>query len=96
MRKAVINRGVSVVVLPGDVALKAAPENASTHWYAAADGHAAGRGDQKLAQVLRYSSNIALLCGAPARTPSWSICREIKAPVVHACVAKSTLSMTTL
>ena len=33
MRKAVINRGVSVVVLPGDVALKAAPESASSHWY---------------------------------------------------------------
>ncbi|MGC8401769.1 thiamine pyrophosphate-binding protein, partial [Enterobacter mori] len=33
MRKAVLNRGVSVVVIPGDVALKAAPEGASTHWY---------------------------------------------------------------
>lgn len=33
MRKAVLNRGVSVVVLPGDVALKPAPENAVTHWY---------------------------------------------------------------
>ncbi|SUX72869.1 pyruvate dehydrogenase [Citrobacter freundii] len=30
MRKAVLNRGVSVVVLPGDVALKPAPESAST------------------------------------------------------------------
>lgn len=33
LRKAVLNRGVSVVVLPGDVALKTAPESASTHWY---------------------------------------------------------------
>ncbi|MGU0043893.1 thiamine pyrophosphate-binding protein [Escherichia coli] len=33
MRKAVLNRGVSVVVLPGDVALKPAPEGATTHWY---------------------------------------------------------------
>ena len=30
MRKAVLNRGVSVVVLPGDVALKPAPESATT------------------------------------------------------------------
>ena len=28
-----LNRGVSVVVLPGDVALKPAPEGATTHWY---------------------------------------------------------------
>ncbi|SQA96412.1 Pyruvate dehydrogenase [ubiquinone] [Cedecea neteri] len=35
MRKAILNRGVSVVVLPGDVALKPAPENATTHWYPA-------------------------------------------------------------
>ena len=33
MRKAVLNRGVSVVVLPGDVALKPAPEGATMHWY---------------------------------------------------------------
>ena len=29
MRKAILNRGVSVVVLPGDVALRMAPEDAT-------------------------------------------------------------------
>lgn len=33
MRKAILNRGVSVVVLPGDVALQAAPESARADWY---------------------------------------------------------------
>lgn len=33
MREAILNRGVSVVVLPGDVALKPAPEGASAAWY---------------------------------------------------------------
>ncbi|BBU85274.1 hypothetical protein EIMP300_66740 [Escherichia coli] len=32
MRKAVLNRGVSVVVLPGDVALKPAPEGATSNY----------------------------------------------------------------
>ena len=84
MRKAVINRGVSVVVLPGDVALKAAPENASTHWYAApADGHAAGRGDQKagagtaLFQQYRPAVRQRLRWRARRAGP---ICREIKSP----------------
>ncbi|STQ45472.1 Pyruvate dehydrogenase [ubiquinone] [Ewingella americana] len=33
MRKAILNRGVSVIVLPGDVALKPAPEAATAKWY---------------------------------------------------------------
>ncbi|KAG4078614.1 hypothetical protein HA402_008978 [Bradysia odoriphaga] len=33
MRKAILNRGVSVIVLPGDVALQMAPEDASLVWH---------------------------------------------------------------
>ena len=89
MRKAVINRGVSVVVLPGDVALKAAPENASTHWYAAPLPTVTPPEEEikKLAQVLRYSSNIALLCGsgcAGAHAELVQFAAKLKAPVVHA------------
>ncbi|PVZ91698.1 ubiquinone-dependent pyruvate dehydrogenase, partial [Klebsiella pneumoniae] len=58
MRKAVINRGVSVVVLPGDVALKAAPESASSHWYHAPLPTVTPAEEElrKLAQLIRYSS----------------------------------------
>lgn len=66
MRKAVINRGVSVVVLPGDVALKAAPESASSQWYHAPLPTVTPAEEElrKLAQLIRYSSNIALMCGS--------------------------------
>lgn len=66
MRKAVLNRGVSVVVLPGDVALKPAPEGATTHWYHAPQPVVTPEEEElrKLAQLLRYSSNIALMCGS--------------------------------
>ena len=66
MRKAILNRGVSVVVLPGDVALKAAPETATTHWYSAPQPTITPADEElkKLAQLLRYSSNIALMCGS--------------------------------
>ncbi|RCA06326.1 ubiquinone-dependent pyruvate dehydrogenase, partial [Klebsiella pneumoniae] len=58
MRKAVINRGVSVVVLPGDVALKAAPESASSHWYHAPLPTVTPAEEElrKLVQLIRYSS----------------------------------------
>ncbi len=32
MRQAILNRGVSVIVLPGDVALQPAPEDAAVIW----------------------------------------------------------------
>lgn len=66
MRKAVLNRGVSVVVLPGDVALKPAPEGATMHWYHAPQPVVTPEEEElrKLAQLLRYSSNIALMCGS--------------------------------
>ena len=55
MRKAVLNRGVSVVVLPGDVALKPAPEGATMHWYHAPQPVVTPEEEElrKLAQLLR-------------------------------------------
>jgi thiamine pyrophosphate-dependent acetolactate synthase large subunit-like protein len=48
------------------VALKAAPEGASTHWYHAPQPVVTPAEEElkKLAQLLRYSSNIALMCGS--------------------------------
>ncbi|MEX8701559.1 thiamine pyrophosphate-binding protein, partial [Salmonella enterica] len=89
MRKAVLNRGVSVVVLPGDVALKPAPENAVTHWYHAPHPVVTPAEEElkKLAQLLRYSSNIALMCGsgcAGAHEELVALAAKLKAPIVHA------------
>ena len=89
MRKAILNRGVSVVVLPGDVALKAAPETATTHWYSAPQPTITPAEEElkKLAQLLRYSSNIALMCGsgcAGAHKELVEFAGKLKAPVVHA------------
>ena len=89
MRKAVLNRGVSVVVLPGDVALKAAPESASTHWYHAPQPVVTPSEEElkKLAQLLRYSSNIALMCGsgcAGAHKELLEFAGKLNAPIVHA------------
>jgi pyruvate dehydrogenase (quinone) len=98
MRKAVINRGVSVVVLPGDVALKAAPESASSHWYHAPLPTVTPAEEElkKLAQLLRYSSNIALMCGSGCRrAPGAGVCGKIKAPSSTPCAVKSTWSTTT-
>ena len=89
MRKAVLNRGVSVVVLPGDVALKTRPESATTHWYHAPLPVVTPEEEElrKLAQLLRYSSNIALMCGggcAGAHKELVEFAAKIKAPIVHA------------
>ncbi len=89
MRKAVLNRGVSVVVLPGDVALKPAPEAASTHWYPAPQPVIVPQPDElkKLAQLLRYNDNIALMCGsgcAGAHEELVAFAAKLKAPIVHA------------
>ena len=89
MRKAVLNRGVSVVVLPGDVALKPAPEGATMHWYHAPQPVVTPEEEElrKLAQLLRYSSNIALMCGsgcAGAHKELVEFAGKIKAPIVHA------------
>ncbi|STV76046.1 pyruvate dehydrogenase [Klebsiella michiganensis] len=89
MRKAVINRGVSVVVLPGDVALKARAGKRQQPLVprTAAAGDAGGRRAEKLAQLLRYSSNIALMCGsgcAGAHKELVDFAAKLKAPIVHA------------
>ncbi|WP_368300596.1 ubiquinone-dependent pyruvate dehydrogenase [Kluyvera sichuanensis] len=89
MRKAVLNRGVSVVVLPGDVALKAAPESASTNWYPAPHPIVTPPLSEleKLAEKLKSARNITLLCGsgcAGAHEELTAFAGKLKSPIVHA------------
>ena len=91
IREAIGKRGVSVVVLPGDVALRAAADTAVVK----PDGlrlpapvvtpapHDLGR----LAALLNGSSRVTMLCGAGcqgAHAELLAIAERLKAPIVHA------------
>ena len=87
MRKAILNRGVSVVVLPGDVALRMAPEDATLTAYpgAAAGAAADERAEQaggNAEQGEEHHPDVRQ--AAPARTMRWSLAELLQAPVVHA------------
>ncbi|MBK0001826.1 MULTISPECIES: ubiquinone-dependent pyruvate dehydrogenase [Erwiniaceae] len=89
MRKAILNRGVSVVVLPGDVALQLAPEGASDAWYPPQQPLVRPTAGQlsALAEKLNAASNITLLCGsgcAGAHAEVVKLAETLKAPIVHA------------
>ncbi|MGE9550605.1 ubiquinone-dependent pyruvate dehydrogenase [Erwinia amylovora] len=89
MRKAILNRGVSVIVLPGDVALKPAPENATANWYPPQLPVVQPPSAElaKLAALLNDSQNITLMCGsgcAGAHDEVVKLAQTLKAPVVHA------------
>lgn len=89
MRKAVINRGVSVVVLPGDVALKAAPGKRQQPLVscAAADGHPGGRraaqAGAAYSLLQQYRAHVRQrLRRRPPELVEFAA--KIKAPIVHA------------
>ncbi|MFC3393950.1 ubiquinone-dependent pyruvate dehydrogenase [Brenneria rubrifaciens] len=89
MRKAILDRGVSVVVLPGDVALKPAPEDAVSNWYPPQQPVIRPNDDElrKLADVLNKAKNITLMCGsgcADAHDEVVQLAAMLKSPVVHA------------
>lgn len=89
MRKAILNKGVSVVVLPGDIALQLAPESATAEWYPPQlpQVQPVAAELEKLATLLNESGNITLLCGsgcAGAHAEVVALAETLKAPVVHA------------
>ncbi|PWC14746.1 ubiquinone-dependent pyruvate dehydrogenase [Brenneria corticis] len=89
MRKAILNRGVSVVVLPGDIALQPAPEEATADWYPPQHPlvQPNEREMRKLADLLNNAKNITLMCGsgcAGAHDEVVQLAAALKAPVVHA------------
>jgi len=89
MRKAILNRGVSVIVIPGDVALQPAPESARSEWYPPQLPHVVptAREVAALAETLNAAKNITLLCGsgcAGAHDEVVKLAETLKAPIVHA------------
>lgn len=96
MRKAIIDRGVSVIVLPGDVALKPAPEGQRPDWYSPRAPLAVPPVDElsKLAALLNEAENVTLMCGsgcAGAHDEVVALAQQLKAPVVHALCSKEHL-----
>ncbi|KQT64177.1 MULTISPECIES: ubiquinone-dependent pyruvate dehydrogenase [unclassified Aureimonas] len=89
MRTAIGRRGVAVLVIPGDVALKPAPAGARTDWprlvapRIVPDETEIGR----LAAILNASEAVTLLCGAGcagAHDEVVKLAGALGAPIVHA------------
>ncbi|MFL5283669.1 MAG: ubiquinone-dependent pyruvate dehydrogenase [Rhodopila sp.] len=89
IREAVAKRGVSVVVIPGDVALQEAEQPASTRWIAPAQPLVQPNVTdlQALARMLDGAQRVTMLCGsgcAGAHDEILALAETLKAPVVHA------------
>jgi pyruvate dehydrogenase (quinone) len=88
MRTAIDKRGVAVIVLPGDVGLRAAEHEHKAHW---AEVHAPvvlppASEIGKLAKLLNGVERVTLLCGAGCangRDQVLKLAATLKAPIVH-------------
>ncbi|MEK6347059.1 MAG: ubiquinone-dependent pyruvate dehydrogenase [Burkholderia sp.] len=88
IRTAIEERGVAVIVLPGDIALEAAPEATPSHIdYAFSAPVPAAAQIDELARQLDASKKVALLCGsgcAGAHDEVVALADALGAPIVHA------------
>lgn len=89
MRTAIGRRGVAVIVLPGDVALKPAPENARSTWAPIARPRLVPDEEEvsRLADLLNVSERVTILAGsgcAAAHHAVVALADKLAAPVVHA------------
>lgn len=89
MRTAILKRGVAVVVLPGDIALKPMPDGVDVRWHTPRAGSLVPSDAQidDLVDMLQSSSKVTLLCGAGcagAHDEVVALADRLKAPIVHA------------
>jgi pyruvate dehydrogenase (quinone) len=89
MRTAVGRGGVSVVVVPGDVALKPAPDGAAIRWSASPTRAVVPAQHEldRVVELLDGSEAIAFLCGsgcAGAHDEVVALADKLAAPIVHA------------
>ncbi|SUO93560.1 ubiquinone-dependent pyruvate dehydrogenase [Suttonella ornithocola] len=89
MNTAVGKKGVAVIVLPGDVSVLPAPENASTHWVKPVLPRIVPQPQEitALADGLNQAENITILAGAGcagAHKELMAVADKLKAPIVHA------------
>ena len=96
MRQAILHNDVSVLVLPGDVALKAMPEGISAKWnHPKPATYMPNIADiNEMADRLNQSKKVTLLCGAgckDAHDEIVALAEKLKAPIVHAMRGKEYL-----
>ena len=98
IRVAVAKRGVSVIVMPGDVGLTAMPDQAPALSKALLPAPAVVRPQERdldaLAELLNGSSRITLLCGrgcAGAHGELMRLAEALKSPIVHALGGKESV-----
>ena len=96
IRTAVGLRGVSVLVLPGDVAMLPAPSGALSPSLlpAAPVVRPADAGLEQLATLLNGSAKVTLLCGrgcVGAHAPLMRLAEALKSPIVHALGGKESV-----
>ncbi len=96
MRQAILHNDVAVLVLPGDVALKAMPEGVKPKWSLPKPAfYTPELADlEQLADSLNHSSKVTLLCGAgtkDAHDQVVALAAKLQAPIVHAMRGKEYL-----
>ena len=96
MRQAILNNDVSVLVLPGDIALKAMPETTKKKWNVPkpATYNPALADIEAMATHLNNSRKVTLLCGAGCKDSHDEIialAAKLQAPIVHAMRGKEFL-----
>ncbi|WP_321338710.1 ubiquinone-dependent pyruvate dehydrogenase [uncultured Cohaesibacter sp.] len=89
MRNAILKKGVAVVVLPGDIALKAMPDDIDVRWSKPALPVSMPAEEEldKLVAILNSAKRPTLLCGAGcagAHEELIKLAETIKSPIVHA------------
>ncbi|WAJ29376.1 ubiquinone-dependent pyruvate dehydrogenase [Antarcticirhabdus aurantiaca] len=89
MRTAIGEKGVAVIVIPGDVALKDAPDDARAEFPPLAAPRLLPHPSEieRLAHILNASEAVTLLCGsgvAGAHDEVVALARTLQAPIVHA------------
>jgi pyruvate dehydrogenase (quinone) len=88
MREAVVRRGVAVVVIPGDIALKPLAKTVPKFILPTAPVVRPGERDlQSLASCLNSGNRVTLMCGAGcagAHDQVVELARKLNAPIVHA------------
>ncbi|WP_176085923.1 ubiquinone-dependent pyruvate dehydrogenase [Martelella sp. HB161492] len=89
MRTAIAKKGVAVIVLPGDVALKAMPEGTPIRWNTPKQPVMMPQESDiaELAKMLNAAGKVTLLCGAGcagARTELLKLAETLQSPIVHA------------
>ncbi|WP_278382221.1 ubiquinone-dependent pyruvate dehydrogenase [Pseudoalteromonas distincta] len=89
MRQAILNKGVSVLVLPGDIALKDMPKAIKPKWNVPKPAtYTPALSDiEAMATHLNKSKKVTLLCGAgckDAHDEIVALAEKLQAPIVHA------------